>query len=63
MAVADGQTSVYYYEPESKGQSMEWKHANSPVKKYVLGAVVSKEGHADSLLENESTHNYFLKIC
>lgn len=27
------ETCVPYYEQESKGQSMEWKHAASPVRK------------------------------
>ena len=27
------QTWVWHYEPESKWQSMEWKHVDSPVKK------------------------------
>ena len=43
-----------------KREFMEWKHSDSPVKKKVLGAVVSKEGHADSLLEHERTHHFLI---
>ena len=39
-------------------KSMERKHTDSPGKKKVLGAVVSKEGHIDSLLGYERTHHY-----
>ena len=34
---------------------MEWKH--TLVRKKILSAVVSKEGHADSLLRNERIHH------
>ena len=40
-----------------KRQSMEWKRTESSVKK-VLGAVVFKEGDADSFLGYERTHDY-----
>ena len=31
--VTTDETWVFHYEPESKRQSMEWKHVSSPVKK------------------------------
>jgi hypothetical protein len=31
--VTGDETWVHHYEPESKGQSMEWKHPLSPVRK------------------------------
>ena len=40
-------TWVYHYEPVSKKKlSIEWKYSDSPVKKKIPGAAVSKEGHA-----------------
>ena len=39
---------------------MEWKYTNSPEKKKVPGVVVSKEGHADSLLGHGRTNYYWL---
>ena len=36
---------------------MEWKHTGSPVNKKVVGAAVSKERDADSLLGHEGTIN------
>jgi hypothetical protein len=30
--VTGDETWVHHYEPESKGQSMEWKHLGSPTK-------------------------------
>ena len=46
------------YELKWQRQSMEWKHTNSPVKIIVPVTTVSKEGHADSILRHERTHNY-----
>lgn len=31
--LSSNKTWVHYYEPQSKRQSVEWKHTNSPVKK------------------------------
>ena len=42
-----------------KDSQFEWKDWPSPIKE-LLSAVVSKEGHAESLLGHERTH-YFLK--
>ena len=47
--------TVYHYEPESKRQSLKGENTDSLVRKKVLGAAVSKEGHADSLLIYERT--------
>ena len=42
---------------------MEWKHADSLVKKNVPGAVFSKEGHADTVLWHERIHPcWFVKF-
>ena len=49
---------VLLQQPESKRQSMKWKYTDSPVKKKVPGAAVSKEGYADSLLEHERSYHY-----
>ena len=48
---------------ESKG--LEGKHNESPLKKKVPGALVSKEGHADSLYGYENIHHYWFpcKMC
>ena len=44
---------VCHYKPNSKRKSMKWKNTDSLVK------AVSKEGHADSVLEDEMTHHYW----
>ena len=31
--IITGDETCYHYEPESKRQSMEWRHVNSPLKK------------------------------
>ena len=41
-------------EKEVSGMEMHWLSG----KENVLSAAVSKEGHADSVLGNESTHDY-----
>ena len=46
--------------PESKGTNRMETHWLSS-KENVLGAVISKEGHADSLLEHERSHHNRLK--
>ena len=40
-----GSTWICHYEPESRRQFVEWKHADSLVKKTFLGVVVSLLGH------------------
>ena len=43
----------YGFSSSSLSKKMEWKHTDSPVKETVSGAMVSKEDHADSLLEQK----------
>ena len=50
-----GYTWVFH---QSKRKSMEWKSIDSSVRK-IPGAVVYKEGNADSFLRYESTHLYW----
>ena len=47
----------FYYKPEAKSQPIKWKHWFSDKEK-VLGAAVSKEGHADNILEHERIYHY-----
>ena len=49
--------SVCDYNSEWNRQSMERKHTDTLVKRKVLGIAVSKEGHADCLLEYEWNHH------
>ena len=52
-------TWICHYKPESKKLSMEMKYrVRLSGKEKVLGAVNNKEGHADSLLGHERTHDY-----
>ena len=50
------ETWAFHYEPETKQQSMEWKHTSSPVKKVQVGLHYRKSDD-DCFLEHERTHN------
>jgi hypothetical protein len=49
--VAGDETWVFHYTPESKAESMTWKHPHSPVKKKFQDSAVSRESDGYCFLD------------
>ncbi|XP_066946989.1 protein GVQW3-like [Macrobrachium rosenbergii] len=48
--VTGDETWIHHFEPESKRQSMEWKHPQSPVKKKIQESTLCRKSDAHSFL-------------
>ena len=54
------ETWAFHYQPETKQQSIEWKHTSSPVKKVQVSSYYRKSDD-DCFLGHERPHGFFWK--
>jgi len=60
--VTQDETWVHHIDPDTKRQSMIWKHVTSPSPKEIQGYPISRQGYGDGLLEQSRSYNDKLSV-